>query len=149
VRDFAETYPHSTREERTQVMRYHALDSLPALHTLARHFLVCDHWYASVPGPTWPNLLFSMSGTSLGRVSMPEGLFSWNVHWYDQPTIFDRLNERKKSWKVYFTDFALSFLLVHQWEPANVAKYHRMTRFYEDAASEPSLFPEFSLIEPA
>jgi phospholipase C len=90
-----------------------------------------------------------MSGTSLGRVTMPEGLFSWNLHWYDQPTIFDRLNEREKSWKVYFTDFALSFLLVHQWELRNVVNYHQMTQFYRDAAGKPDDFPEFAFIEPA
>jgi len=148
VRDFAEASPHA-KEKWREVMLYHAAGSLPALHTLARNFLVCDHWYASVPGPTWPNRLFALSGTSLGRVTMPEGLFSWNLHWYDQPTIFDRLTERGKTWKVYFTDFALSFLLTHQWEPQNVANYHHMPQFYRDAAQNPDDFPAFALIEPA
>jgi phospholipase C len=149
VADFAEAYPHASENQWAEVMRYHARGSLAALHTLARNFLVCDRWYASVPGPTWPNRLFAMSGTSLGRVTMPEGLFSWNLHWYDQPTIFDRLNEREKSWHVYYTDFALSFLLVHQWEPANAAKYRRMTQFYKDAAGKADNFPDFAFIEPA
>lgn len=98
-------------------MQYHADGTLPAFHTLAASFTICDHWHASVPGPTWPNRLFVMSGTSLGRVKMPNGIMSLNLHWYDQPTVFDRLNEKKKDWKVYFGDTPLSFLLVHQWEP--------------------------------
>jgi len=149
VSDFAEAYPHDEKQWK-EVMLYHKAGSLPALHTLARNFLVCDHWYASVPGPTWPNRLFALSGTSLGRVTMPEGLFNWNLHWYDQPTIFDRLNEKGHKWKVYYTDFALSFLFVHQWEPNNVANYHHMPQFYRDAAAEnPDTFPEFALIEPS
>lgn len=36
------------------------------LQTLAQHFLVCDRWFSSVPGPTWPNRFFVHSGTSLG-----------------------------------------------------------------------------------
>jgi phospholipase C len=28
---------------------------LPGLHELAQHFTICDHWFSSLPGPTWPN----------------------------------------------------------------------------------------------
>ena len=51
-----------------QVMSYFpvasnlAQDPLPALRTLARNFTVCDHWFASLPGPTWPNRFFSLCG---------------------------------------------------------------------------------------
>jgi phospholipase C len=54
------------------VMGYYPLDFLPALHRLAREFLICDHWYSSLPGPTWPNRFFALTGTSMGRVNMPE-----------------------------------------------------------------------------
>jgi phospholipase C len=149
VRDFADANPHATEDDRHEIMRYHSYGTLKSLHTLAEHFLVCDHWYAPVPGPTWPNRLFAMSGTSLGRISMPQGTFNWDLHWYDQATIFDRLNEKGKSWKLYYGDFPLSFLLVHQWEPRNVMNHHQMTEFYRDAAGNPDSFPDFAFIEPA
>ncbi len=155
VQDFADSYPNlkdgsqASEEALKEVMRFHAHGTLRALHALAENFTVCDRWFASVPGPTWPNRLFVMSGTSLGRVTMPEGLFKWNIHWYSQPTIFDRLNEKGKSWKVYFGDFPLSFLLVHQWEPSNVARHHHMTEFFRDAAGDKEGFPAFAFIEPA
>ena len=38
-------------------------DSLPALQGLAREFLICDNWFSSMPGPTWPNRFFIHSGT--------------------------------------------------------------------------------------
>jgi len=41
-------------------------DKLPAINTLAREFVLCDHWFCDVPGPTQPNRLFAHAGTSAG-----------------------------------------------------------------------------------
>jgi len=149
VVNYSQSYPALSDIERSEIMKYHAYQSLPALHALAEEFTVCDQWFASVPGPTWVNRLFALSGTSLGRVKMPNGIMNLNIHWYDQATIFDRLNEKGISWKVYYGDAPLSFLFVHQWEPQNVVRHHAMTRFFEDAAGDPAKFPAFSFIEPA
>jgi phospholipase C len=149
VEDYATAYPMLNDDGRAEIMKYHALDALPALHALAQNFTVCDHWFSSVPGPTWTNRLFLMSGTALGRVGMPGGLMDLNLHWYDQTTIFDRLNERKKSWAVYHGDTPLSLLLTHQWEPANAARYKPMRHFFTDVAGQEDKFPEFTFIEPA
>ena len=155
VQDFAQSYPRADpKTDLPEVMKYHDRGVLPAIHALAKNFTVCDHWHASVPGPTWCNRLFALSGTSLGRVAMPEGVMSLNLHWYSQSTLFDRLNERKIPWKVYFGDAPLSFLFVHQWEAQNVARHCTMTEFYRDVASyDPAKpdndgLPPFSFIEP-
>lgn len=94
VEDYAQAYHMLMAEGRGEVMKYYDLDSLPAFHALAQHFMVCDYWFSSVPSPTWANRLFAMSGTLVGRVGMPEGIMNLNLHWYDQSTIFDRLNDR-------------------------------------------------------
>lgn len=149
VADYASSYPMLSEDGRAQVMKYHDLGTLPALHALAEHFTVCDHWFSSVPGPTWTNRLFLMSGTSLGHVQMPDGLMDLNLHWYDQSTIFDRLDERSKGWAVYHGDAPLSLLLTHQWEAENLRRYKPMPRFFVDVAGEEKDFPAFVLIEPA
>lgn len=152
VQDYAQAYPALTDEGRAQVMYYHPYGTLSALHTLAKNFAVCDNWFSSVPGPTWTNRLFLLSGTSLGRVKMADGLFNLNLHWYNQPTIFDRLNEKGLSWRVYFGDAPLSLLFVNQWEPENAARYRAMTEFQKAAAAykkDSDNFPAFSFIEPA
>jgi phospholipase C len=149
VLDYARTYGHLADAELMEVMKYHAEGSLPAFHMLAANFMVCARWHASVPGPTWVNRLFALSGTSLGRVRMPNGIMNLNLHWYDQSTVFDRLNEKGRSWKVYFGDTPLSFLFVHQWSPENAARHHHMQAFYQDAAGPEEKFPDFALIEPA
>jgi phospholipase C len=149
VRDYAGFHPGIPDAELHEVMRYHDDGTLPAFHALAQNFLVCDRWHASVPGPTWVNRLFALSGTSLGRVKMPNGIMNLNLHWYDQTTVFDRLNEAKRSWKVYFGDSPLSFLFVHQWSPENAIRHHHMQAFYQDAAGPEAEFPDFAFIEPA
>ncbi len=150
VEDYATSYPMLADDARHEVMRYHARGALPALHALAENFTVCDHWFSSVPGPTWTNRLFLMSGTSLGRVNMPGGLMDLNLHWYDQPTIFDRLNERSREWVVYHGDTPLSLLLTHQWEPHNAQRHKRMGSFFTDVADpHEGNFPAFAFIEPA
>jgi phospholipase C len=47
-------------------------DPLPAVQGLARHFTVCDRWFSSVPGPTWPNRFFAMLGSCNGHLLMPD-----------------------------------------------------------------------------
>jgi phospholipase C len=148
VRDFAASYPRSGRHEWEQVMAYFPLDGLPALHKLAREFRVCDRWFSSVPGSTWPNRLFFHSGTSLGRASTPQGIFDLSRHRYDQDTLYDRLNARGIAWKIYFGDFPQSMLLEHQWRPQNARRYRPMVDFYRDAAGPAHQFPSFCFIEP-
>jgi len=79
---------------------------------------------------------------------MPEGVMNLNLHWYDQATIFDRLNERHISWKVYFGDTPVSLILVHQWEPENAVRHRPMIEFYSDVADTDE-FPSFLWIEPS
>src|SRR5262249_22404921 len=47
-------------------------DLVPVIASLARNFVVCDHWFSSVPGPTWPNRFFLHAGTANGLLDTPE-----------------------------------------------------------------------------
>jgi phospholipase C len=153
VLDYSQAYPDTTPDERQQIMGYFAPGSLPALHELARHFTVCDHWYSSVPGPTWANRFFVHSGTSLGRVQMPEDLNDSLRHpdlyfGYDQDTIYDRLNERGVAWRIYHGDIPQSLVLTHQRTVPNARRYEFMDVFFSDARGQEEHFPAFSFIEP-
>lgn len=149
VRDYASSYHNLKKDAYGEVMKYFDVGALPAFHALAENFLVCDRWYSSVPGPTWANRLFVMSGTSLGRVSMPEGVLDLNLHWYDQTTLFDRLDEKNVDWRIYYGDTPLSLLLVHQWEQKNRDRHQPMTQFFKDVAQSADKFPPYVFIEPA
>ncbi|GEM_PF-1651837 len=152
VRDFAAAYRESTRAERGLVMGYYPLDYLPALHALARDFTICDRWFSSLPGPTWPNRFFALSGTSSWRVNMPgDGTHKADLPGYfqqNQDTLFDRLNDQGIHWKVYFHDVPQTTVLTHQRAPHNAARYFYIDEFFADARGPEDEFPQFCLIEP-
>ncbi|WP_394825259.1 phospholipase C [Pendulispora albinea] len=50
-----------------QVMAYYDRSQIPFYHWLADNFTICDHWFASVMGPTWPNRFYLHAGTSSGK----------------------------------------------------------------------------------
>ena len=58
---------HVTPAIADTIMKCMAPSTIPVLSTLAREFAVCDGWYSSVPGPTWPNRFFVQS------FSQPDG----------------------------------------------------------------------------
>jgi phospholipase C len=150
VTDFQKNVSEDSLQGRQNVMGYYLFGRLPALHQLASNFTVCDRWFSSLPGPTWPNRFFALSGTSSGRVLMPEGPLHSRlseVFVQDQITLFDRLNEAKKSWKIYYYDFPSSLLLNRQRLPHNLQCYSRIDDFFKEVLDEPN-FPSFVFIEP-
>ncbi len=152
IADFVTAYPDSTDEARQYVMDYFPLGFLPALHKLGHDFTICDRWFSSLPGPTWPNRFFALSGTASGRVDMPgDGTYHLDVPGYfhqKQPTIFDRLNEKGIHWKTYFHDIPQSWVLRRPRLPHNVARYFYFDEFFDDARGEADDFPKFCYIEP-
>lgn len=130
----------------SEIMAYYDRDYLPSLGTLAQQFVTCDRWFSSVPGPTWPNRFFVNSGTSLGHIDMPNlAHFDPAVHLYDQPTVFERLSEAGHSWRIYFSDFSQTLLMIRQ--EAYAANYRYFSTFESDCEDEAS-FPEYAFIEP-
>lgn len=146
VRDFAQHYPQSGSTERAGIMAYYGLGNLPVLHTLAQSFAICDRWFSSLPGPTWPNRFFVHSGTSLGHVKMPNGVLQPNLHLYDQPTVYQRLSEQNIDWAIYYGDFPQSLVMTAQW--LHLDRYHKMEEFFAAANGPAESFPQYSFIEP-
>jgi len=42
--------------------------TVPIISALAQEYVLFDHWFCAVPGPTEPNRLFFHTGTSHGSV---------------------------------------------------------------------------------
>lgn len=145
VSDFAQTYPQAGPDERKEIMGWYPYGYLPALHFLAYNFVVCDHWYSSLPGPTWPNRFFVHSGTSLGHVDMPEGVFNPAIHVYDQETLYDELDAAGVDWRIYHGDFPQSLLMVHQLDKLD----HYRTFDHWAADVQAGDLPAYVFIEPA
>lgn len=152
VKNFSRMYPDSKSKDRQFVMGYYPLNFLPGLHQLAQHFTICDNWFSSLPGPTWPNRFMALTGTSKGRVNMPDdGTNTADLAGYfqqDQDTVFDRLTQKAIYWKSYFHDIPQSWVLKNQRLPRNVAHYFYMDEFFDDARGREADFPQFCFIEP-
>jgi phospholipase C len=85
------------------VMGYYTRSDIPFQFALAEAFTICDGYYCSLMGPTWPNRMYWMTGTidPEGRNGgpiitnkAPAAGFTWK-------TYAERLEEAGISWKVY------------------------------------------------
>ncbi|AXI79941.1 alkaline phosphatase family protein [Peterkaempfera bronchialis] len=83
-------------------MGYYTRDDIPFHYALAESFTVCDNYFCSVMGPTWPNRLYWMSGTidPGGRRGGPviTNAAPTPYRWTTYP---ERLQEAGVSWQVY------------------------------------------------
>jgi phospholipase C len=81
--------------------------SLPVLNKLANEFAICDHWFASHPGPTWPNRFFVHAASASGQVDSPpdlniaEAVVGINPYTFHNGTIYDRLAEKGLQHRIY------------------------------------------------
>jgi phospholipase C len=92
-----------------EIMKCYSPDQLPVLTILAQEFAVCDHWYSSMPGPTWPNRFFVHAASSGGLDHSPSALdvgssLLFNGYKFDNGTIYDRLDDEEIDWKIYKGD---------------------------------------------
>lgn len=144
VSDYARMHPNATPEERQEIMGWYPRGFLPALHTLAEHGVVFDRWFASMMGPTWMNRLFVHSGTSLGHVAEPSGLFNSHLHSYNERTLYDELGDAGVPWRIYFGDVPQSLVMTRQWH--HLDQYRAFRHWEEDVAAGD--LPAYSFIEP-
>lgn len=122
-----------------KIMRCFAPGRLPALTTLAREFAICDSWYSSLPGQTWPNRMFVHAATSDGHIDN-------QLYDYDIETIYHRLEDASRSWKIYFHDIPQSLALQRLRADAFKDRFQVFHEFLADARE--GTLPDYSFIEP-
>jgi phospholipase C len=79
------------------VMGYYDGDDLPVYDLLAREFCVCDRWFSSVPGATWPNRMYALTG---GAPSADDR----GVPLYNRVSFARHLDARGVDWRWYSFD---------------------------------------------
>ncbi len=124
-----------------QCMGYYVREHLPVLYSLADQYTVCDRWFSSVMGSTWPNRFYLHAATSLGiRGIQPIAVGG-------PPTLWDRMRERCLSCRNYSAGplswysggFAGKTL-------AGDNPTAKIESFFSDAQA--GTLPNFSLIDP-
>lgn len=85
---------------------------VPVLCQLAETFAVCDGWFSSLPGPTWPNRFFVHAASSGGLDHSPTWteILKWKLFGYafQNGTIFDRITKAKNNvnaFRIYKGDY--------------------------------------------
>ena len=96
VSNFAKSRPKAPKVD--IVMGYYNGSDLPVYDHLAREFCVCDRWFSSVPGATWPNRLYAVAGRAAGSKDPKK------VPIYDVPSFPRHLDSHKVSWRWYTHD---------------------------------------------
>ncbi len=92
-----------------EVMTCFTPEQLPVLNQLASEFAVCDHWFSSLPGPTFPNRFFVHAASSGGLDHSPSDTeLAWweTADGYNFPkgTIYDALAKAGLSYRFYACD---------------------------------------------
>jgi phospholipase C len=82
----------------THPMQYLTRSHVPVSWALADEYTICDRYFCSVMGPTWPNRMYWHSGSSGGvnTNDLPTGGFTW-------PSIYHRLDDAGVPWRYYYT----------------------------------------------
>ena len=81
-----------------RVIGYYNAADVPVYDHLASEFAICDRWFSSVPGATWPNRLYAICGRAAGsRDDRPLHL----PPVYNQPSFVRHLDANDISWRWY------------------------------------------------
>lgn len=121
-----------------RIMKCFKPEKVPVLTQLARQFAVCDRWFSSVPGPTFPNRAFAHGATSIGRVDM-------GINWLAMSkTIYELLAESNVDSRIYYHDSTMAMTFKGL---MNQGKYFGL---FDDFLSDckNNRLPAYSFIEP-
>jgi len=123
----------------SRTMGYYDKTTLPFYYGIANEFSVADRYFASVPGPTYPNRFYLLTGTSFGNVS--------NItKQYTQKTIFQALDEAPTpvSWKIYLATAQVELLFKYV-DDHMVGHVFPLSQYFTDAAN--GTLPQVSFVE--
>lgn len=146
-----------TYNEYKVIMECFEPNQIPVMTGLAKQFAVFDHWFCSVPSQTYCNRAFWHAANSAGKVINPleedgsgfpgldgdfKGMASWIKDVWPLPTLFDRMNDKNISWKIYSPIFPLSLTTIIHGE----FKVHEYADFAYDLQN--GSLPQYSFVEP-
>jgi phospholipase C len=152
---FIENYAISkgTPQNPPNIMKCYSPRRVPIINALANEFVVCDAWFSSLPGPTWPNRFFMHAASSGGLDDSPSGLSSagnslFDGYTFNNGTIFDRLDDACLEWRVFAGDhfpvtLALSGMTLNELQ----GRIHDFDEFAE-AVNADDFSAAYTFIEP-
>jgi phospholipase C len=150
---FVDSYSANKSNDPGRVMNCFSPEQLPVLNQLAEEFAICDHWFSSIPGPTWPNRFFMMAASSGGLTGSPSPTeiaiaTAFAGYRFQNGNIFDALDRAKIEWVVIEGDkFPISFALKGMNSNALKGRFVDISKF-EGLISDSGFRSQFVFIEP-
>jgi len=157
---FVENYMHPSNPDDTaastpdRIMRcFDTPTQLPVMFQLAQEFAICDQWFSSLPGPTWPNRFFLLAASTGGLDHSPSGLeiveaTTVEGYRFENGNIFDLLDDNCIEWKIFEgDDFPVAFALSGMNLNALQGRFEGFDDF-QSMVSNPDFGPRFVFIEP-
>ena len=132
-----------------RVMGYHSYDNVPTYDALAREFAICNRWFCSFPGETFPNRFFELSG----RPDIdPWGKWDYYTHsplpFIFTDSIFDHLSKQGVSWRYFeHTPCQLRIFEKYTFDSQNVVSYDDPQYGFANLALSGAL-PAVTFIDP-
>jgi phospholipase C len=124
-------------------MRYWDQHDLSFTYSLARHFPIGERYFCSMLGQTYGNRRYLFAGTSSGVVDdKADAIQAVPAN----GTIFDRLDQHKVQWGVYYQSVPSPDIIIHDVRPTWAPQTKQMSHFYTDAAA--GRLPRFTLLDP-
>ena len=102
-----------------QAMACFSANELPVINALASEFVLCDHWFSSMAGPTEPNRMFVHAATcgvwddSPTNWQQTEAELGGTDISFPAGTIYDRLRAAKVPFRIYAGDAFPNVGLLH------------------------------------
>jgi phospholipase C len=104
-------------------MQYLTRRHVPVTWALADAYTVCDRYFCSVMGPTWPNRMYWHAASSNGTMvnEIPAGGFTW-------PSIYHRLGDRGIDWRYYYVTLPVLALITNLDKTGHLFLYEQFLR---------------------
>lgn len=146
------------------VMHSYVPALMPVTNYLAKNFMVCDSWFASVPSQTFVNRLFLSAAapgfnplTHASFVNDVDYFLSWGLGGQDLPNVFQQLDAANPAggganWKLYFHDYSiaahlLSYVHAKMSDPSNVNLANYDNADYPPGSKNPIAHPTSTFLE--
>ena len=131
------------------VMQCFQPDQMPVLSALAAEFALFNFWYSSLPGPTWPNRFFVHAASSGGLTDSPSTLQIVTGFSFQNGTIYDRLTQAGKDWRIYHDGLPQTAGIVSlrdEFINPLTKRFHDMDDFFDDVKN--GKLGDYNFIEP-
>jgi phospholipase C len=136
-----------------RIMRCFDPKQVPVITALAQEFAVCDRWFSSIPGPTWPNRFFIHAASSGGLDDSPSNVQTvtsalFNGFRFENGTIYDSLEDKCFDWNVFMGDELPQVFAISGMTDRRIEGHFDDFSDFSEALSDPDFSVPYIFIEP-